>query len=45
MNKKEMLQKIQSVKLCMQAHPDNEPYSEFADRITDLIEIEKELNL
>jgi hypothetical protein len=44
MNKKEILQKIKSVKLCMQAHPDNEPDSEFADRITDLIEIEKELN-
>ena len=40
-----MLQKIRSVKLCLMAHPDNEPNSEFEDRISDLEEIEKELKL
>lgn len=38
MNKSE-LQKLKSVLLCLQAHPDNEPDSEFADRISDLEEI------
>ena len=33
------LQKLKSVKLCLEAHPDNEPDSEFADRIDDLSEL------
>ncbi|MFD1770837.1 hypothetical protein [Sphingobacterium suaedae] len=33
------IQKLKSVLLCLQAHPDNEPDSEFADRISDLEEI------
>ena len=40
----ELLQKIKSIKLCLMAHPDNEEHSEFADRISDLEEIEKELS-
>jgi hypothetical protein len=40
MENKTMLQKIRSVKLCLMAHPDNEPNSEFEDRISDLEEIE-----
>ena len=44
-NKKmNILNKIKSVKLCLMAHPDNEIDSEFADRISDLEEIEKELS-
>lgn len=43
MEKNEMLKKIQSVKLCLMAHPDNEPDSEFADRIDDLQDIEDSL--
>ena len=39
-----ILNKIKSVKLCLIAHPDNEIDSEFADRISDLEEIEKELS-
>jgi hypothetical protein len=39
----EVLKKIKSTKLCLMAHPDNEVHSEFADRITDLEEIEIEL--
>ena len=39
-----LLEKIKSVKLCLMAHPDNEVDSEFADRISDLEEIEKELS-
>lgn len=34
------LNKIKSVKLCLIAHPDNEQDSEFADRISNLEEIE-----
>lgn len=34
--------KIRSIKLCMMAHPDNEEHSEFADRISDLEELELE---
>ena len=45
MENKTMLQKIRSVKLCLMAHPDNEPNSEFEDRISDLEEIENELKL
>ena len=40
----EILNKIKSVKLCLMAHPDNEIDSEFADRISDLEEIENELS-
>ena len=40
----EILNKIKSVKLCLIAHPDNEQDSEFADRISDLEEIENELS-
>lgn len=43
MKTKELYQKIRSVKLCLMAHPDNEPDSEFADRIDDLEEIEIKL--
>lgn len=39
-----ILEKIKSVKLCLMAHPDNEVDSEFADRISDLEEIENELS-
>ena len=38
-----MSTKINSVLLCMMAHPDNQPDSEFADRIDDLIEIQNQL--
>jgi len=41
---KELVQKIKSIKLCLMAHPDNELHSEFADRISDLEEIETELS-
>lgn len=36
--------KINSTILCLLAHPDNEPDSEFADRISDLEEILNDLN-
>jgi hypothetical protein len=39
----EVLKKIKSIKLCLMAHPNNEVDSEFADRITDLEEIQIEL--
>jgi len=39
-----ILNKIKSVKLCLIAHPDNGKDSEFADRISDLEEIENELS-
>lgn len=42
---KDILSKLKSVELCLSAHPDNEPNSEFADRITDLIEISKQIKL
>lgn len=32
-------QKLRSAELCLSAHPDNEPDSEFADRISDLQEL------
>lgn len=31
--------KLRSLKLCLEAHPDNEPYSEFEDRISDCEEM------
>ena len=40
---KNFLNKIKSVKLCLMAHPDNQEHSEFADRISDLEEIETKL--
>jgi len=39
-----ILEKIKSLKLCLMAHPDYEYGSEFADRISDLEEIEDELS-
>ena len=36
-------QKLRSIELCLSAHPDNEEHSEFADRISDLVEIQKEV--
>lgn len=39
MTKEEIIKKLQSVKLCLIAHPDNEVNSEFEDRIIDLEEI------
>ena len=44
MNDNEILTKIKSVLLLLLAHPDNEPESEFADRIDNLIDIKNELN-
>lgn len=38
-----MLNDIKSLKLNLMAHPDNEENSEFADRISDLEDIEKYL--
>ena len=43
MDNKEMSTKINSVRLCMMAHPDNQPDSEFSDRIDDLVEIQNQL--
>ena len=40
---KEIIRKLQSVRLCLMAHPDNEKGSEFEDRINDLEEIERKL--
>ena len=34
-----ILRKLRSIQLCLMAHPDNEPDSEFADRIEDLDEL------
>ncbi len=39
----DFLKKIKSIKLCLMAHPDNQINSEFADRITDLEDIESQL--
>ena len=38
-----ILSKLRSVELCLSAHPDNEEHSEFADRISDLQELQKEV--
>ena len=43
MTKKEIVSKLRSIKLYLTAHPDNEPNSEFADRIDSLREIIDEL--
>lgn len=37
-------QKLRSIELCLSAHPDNEEYSEFADRISDIEIIQKEID-
>jgi predicted RNA-binding protein with EMAP domain len=42
--KAEILRKLNSIKLCLMAHPDNEEDSEFADRISDVEEIENALS-
>ena len=39
----QILSKLKSVELCLSAHPDNEEHSEFADRISDLQELQKEV--
>jgi len=39
----QILSKLRSVELCLSAHPDNEEHSEFADRISDLQELQKEV--
>lgn len=36
MEKLKKLRKLNSVLLCLMAHPDNEPDSEFADRVSDI---------
>ncbi len=38
-----ILSKLRSVELCLSAHPYNEEHSEFADRICDLQDIQKEV--
>ena len=40
----QILSKLRSVELCLSAHPDNEENSEFADRISDLEELQKEVS-
>ena len=40
----QILSKLRSVELCLSAHPDNEEHSEFADRISDLQELQKEVS-
>jgi hypothetical protein len=40
----QILSKLRSVELCLSAHPDNEEHSEFADRISDLQELQKEIS-
>lgn len=45
MEKSEIIKKLNSTILCLTAHPDNEPDSEFADRINDLIEIKDEISV
>jgi hypothetical protein len=39
MDNQKIITKLNSVKTCLMAHPHNEPHSEFADRIDDLMEI------
>lgn len=39
----EIIRKVRSIRLCLLAHPDNEPHSEFADRIDDCDDIENYL--
>ena len=35
--------KIRALILCLEAHPDNEPDSEFADRLSDLYSLESDI--
>jgi hypothetical protein len=44
MNREDIKSKLNSVLLCLMAHPENEPHSEFADRISDIQEILEELS-
>jgi len=44
MDDREILKKLRSVSLYLIAHPDNEPDSEFTDRISDIAEIQEELS-
>lgn len=37
------MSKLKSVELCLSAHPDNEEHSEFADRISDLEQLSKQI--
>lgn len=39
MTDKEIIKKLNSVWLMLEVHPDNEPDSEFSDRIKDISEI------
>ena len=39
MDKQSIIKKLESLKLNLSVHPENEPNSEFEDRITDLEEI------
>ena len=43
MKNKEIIKKLQSVKLCLMGHPDNEKGSEFEDRINDLEDVQSEV--
>lgn len=43
MDNEEMIKRVNSVILCLMAHPHNEPDSEFADRIDDLCEVKEAL--
>jgi len=45
MKQKEINNKIEMVIRCLMAHPDNEPYSEFADRIDDLIDVNQAITV
>lgn len=38
-----ILSKLRSIELCLSADPDNEEHSEFADRISDLQELQKDV--
>ena len=42
--KEQISRKLNSIKLCLQAHPDNQPDSEFEDRIYDIEYIEQKLS-
>lgn len=44
MTKEQISRKLNSIKLCLQAHPDNQPDSEFEDRIYDIEYIEQKLS-
>ena len=39
MSNEEIIKRINSTILCLSTHPDNEPDSEVADRIDDMIEV------